>query len=162
MGVLRLAATDSGVVRLSLPAGAGRGFEGWLRATLPDAERVAALPLLDEAVDELRAYFDGGLREFKVELDLRGTDFQQTVWRQLKEIPFGETCSYGELAASVGRPKAQRAVGAANGMNPVPIIIPCHRVIAASGSIGGYSGGLQNKRRLLAFEQNAAHRDQIL
>ena len=162
LGRLRLAATQCGLVRVALPSGAGRGFSGWLRSALPDAESAASLPVLDEAVDELSAYFDGGLREFKFKLDLRGTEFQQLVWRELMKIPFGATRSYGELARALGRDGAQRAVGAANGVNPVPIVVPCHRVIAANGGIGGYSGGLRSKRLLLAFEQNAAHRDQLL
>ena len=162
LGTVRLAATGRGLVRIALPGGASKAFDGWLRRELGDVERVPGLGVLDEAADELRGYFGGQLREFKVKLDLRGTEFQKSVWHQLSKIPYGETRSYGELARMVGRPRAQRAVGAANGMNPVPIVIPCHRVIEASGRIGGYSAGLDNKRFLLAFEQNAAHPHQLL
>ena len=86
----------------------------------------------------------------------RGTEFQRSVWRQLQEIPYGETISYGELARRVGNPKASRAVGSANGANPLPIVIPCHRVIAGNGTLGGFGGGLPMKQTLLALEQGAS------
>ena len=162
IGRLRLAATPQGIVRIALAHGAGSSFEGWLARTLPDAERVDTLPALDQAERELSAYFAGELREFKTPLDLRGTGFQRSVWHALLDIPFGGTESYADVARRVKRPKAQRAVGLANGANPVPIIVPCHRVIAADGSLGGYGGGSETKRRLLAFEKNTAHRDQLL
>jgi len=107
---------------------------------------------LREAVEQLRAYFAGELREFDLPLSLNGTDFQLKVWNALKAIPYGTTVSYLQLAASIDKPKACRAVGGANGRNPVPVVIPCHRVIGANGSLGGYSGGLGIKRRLLAIE----------
>jgi O-6-methylguanine DNA methyltransferase len=100
----------------------------------------------------LQAYFAGRLREFRIPLDLRGTDFQMRVWRQLQTIPYGETRSYLQIAAAIGLPKAVRAAGAANGANPVPIIVPCHRVIGASGKLVGYGGGLPLKKRLLELE----------
>ena len=107
----------------------------------------------DDVVEQLGAYFDGDLKEFDVRLRLDGTPFQQTVWAALQEIPYGETWSYAELALHVGKPGAQRACGSANGRNPVAIIVPCHRVIAASGGLGGYGGGLDRKRHLLDLEQ---------
>ena len=91
LGPLQLAASSSGLIRVGMPNGSAKGFEGWLRGQFPDAERVTTLVALDDAVDELRRYFDGGLHEFKVKLDLRGTAFQKLVWRQLAKIPFGET-----------------------------------------------------------------------
>jgi methylated-DNA-[protein]-cysteine S-methyltransferase len=103
-------------------------------------------------VEQLQAYFAGELTDFDLTLDLRGTPFQQRVWGALREIPYGETISYGELARWVGNPGASRAVGTANGHNPVAIVVPCHRVIAADGSIGGYGGGLDRKRWLLEHE----------
>jgi methylated-DNA-[protein]-cysteine S-methyltransferase len=106
-----------------------------------------------EVVAQLGAYFAGERTAFDVPLDLRGTDFQQLVWRALLEIPYGETRTYGELARTIGRPNAARAVGLANGHNPVGIIVPCHRVIGADGSLTGYGGGLERKRALLALEQ---------
>ncbi|MFI6370256.1 methylated-DNA--[protein]-cysteine S-methyltransferase [Streptomyces sp. NPDC050546] len=108
--------------------------------------------LFAEAEEQLEAYFAGELKEFTVELRLTGTPFQRTVWEQLSRIPYGETRSYGQLAATLGTPTASRAVGLANGRNPVGIIIPCHRVLGANGSLTGYGGGLDRKRRLLEFE----------
>ena len=108
---------------------------------------------LDLAEKELTEYFEGRRTRFSVSLDLQiGTEFQREVWQALREIPFARTKSYRELAEAVKRPKATRAVGSANGRNPIPIIIPCHRVIAADGGIGGYTGGLTRKRKLLAIE----------
>lgn len=106
-----------------------------------------------EAVRQLDAYFAGELREFDLPLRLDGTPFQRGVWELLRQIPYGETRSYGELAQSLGKPGASRAVGLANGKNPVGIIVPCHRVIGASGGLTGYGGGLGRKQRLLAFEK---------
>lgn len=105
------------------------------------------------AIRQLEAYFAGELREFDLPLRLDGTPFQRSVWAQLRRIPYGETRSYGELAENLGKPGASRAVGLANGKNPVGIIVPCHRVIGASGSLTGYGGGLDRKQRLLAFER---------
>ena len=102
--------------------------------------------------DQLREYLAGTRRSFDLALDPSGTHFQQRVWRGLTEIPYGTACGYGDLARRIGKPGAARAVGQANGANPIPIIIPCHRVIAADGSIGGFSSGLTLKRRLLALE----------
>lgn len=109
-----------------------------------------------EAMDQLSAYFAGELKEFTLELRMPGTPFQRTVWEQLKLIPYGETRSYGQLARALGNPGASRAVGLANGRNPVSIIVPCHRVIGAGGSMTGYGGGLDRKQRLLDFERGAA------
>jgi methylated-DNA-[protein]-cysteine S-methyltransferase len=110
-------------------------------------------PLLIEALSQLQAYFSGRLREFHLPLDMAGTEFQLGVWRQLQTIPYGTTCSYSAIAQAIGRPAAVRAVGAANGANPLPIVVPCHRVIGASGSLVGYGGGLPLKKRLLALER---------
>ncbi|MEV5959928.1 methylated-DNA--[protein]-cysteine S-methyltransferase [Streptomyces sp. NPDC051987] len=108
-----------------------------------------------EAKEQLTAYFDGKLTEFTLELRLNGTPFQRSVWEQLSLIPYGETRSYGELAVALGNPQASRAVGLANGRNPIGIIVPCHRVIGANGSLTGYGGGLPRKQRLLDFERGA-------
>ncbi|ANH94263.1 cysteine methyltransferase [Streptomyces sp. SAT1] len=110
---------------------------------------------LGAAADQLDAYFSGRLREFTLPLRLAGTPFQRRVWEQLCRIPYGETRTYGELAHALGAPGASRAVGLANGKNPIGIIVPCHRVIGAGGSLTGYGGGLARKRRLLDFEQGA-------
>lgn len=162
IGRLRLAATTSGLVRIALPKGAGSIFHGWLRRELPDAERVDELPILKQACRELEEYFAGERREFKVQLDLRGTPFQVRVWTELAKIPFGQTWSYADVARSVRSPRGYRAVGLANAANPVPLILPCHRVIASDGKLGGYGGGLEAKRKLLAFEQNLAAPERLL
>ncbi len=109
---------------------------------------------LAEPAAQLRDYFAGQRTEFDVPLGLAGTPFQQRVWAELQQIPYGETISYGELAERIGRPTAARAVGLANGRNPVSIIVPCHRVIGADGSLTGYGGGMERKQHLLAFERN--------
>jgi methylated-DNA-[protein]-cysteine S-methyltransferase len=109
-------------------------------------------PLLMEAARQLQAYFAGQLREFQLPLDMQGTDFQKRVWGQVGAIPYGETRSYGQIATAIGSPRAVRAVGAANGANPVPIVVPCHRVIGANGKLVGYGGGLAMKKRLLELE----------
>ena len=105
-----------------------------------------------QAVTQLREYFAGERTDFDLPLAFEGTPFQRTVWRKLQEIPYGETISYGELAERIGKPKASRAVGSANGANRIPIVIPCHRVLAAGGKLGGFGGGLPTKEALLALE----------
>ncbi|MEU5281906.1 methylated-DNA--[protein]-cysteine S-methyltransferase [Streptomyces asoensis] len=105
-----------------------------------------------EAEEQLEAYFAGELTRFRLELRLDGTPFQRSVWAGLRRIPYGETRTYGELAAELGAPNASRAVGLANGRNPIGIIVPCHRVVGAGGGLTGYGGGLDRKRRLLDLE----------
>jgi len=139
LGTLSLAVDDD-----------GRLVEIRLDGSLPDGQRAvrgggAARTQLDE-------YFAGRRREFTLELAPSGTPFQLQVWQALRAIPFGVLCSYGDIARAIGRPKAVRAVGQANGANPLPIVVPCHRVIASDGTIGGYTSGLANKHRLLALE----------
>ncbi|MFE6170729.1 methylated-DNA--[protein]-cysteine S-methyltransferase [Streptomyces sp. NPDC056464] len=112
--------------------------------------------LFGAAEEQLKAYFAGELKEFTLELSLGGTPFQRRVWEQLRKIPYGETRSYGQLADALGNSGASRAVGLANGKNPIGIIVPCHRVVGASGSLTGYGGGLDRKQRLLDFESATA------
>ena len=109
-------------------------------------------PIADVA-RQLQAYFDGDLKQFDLPIDPQGTPFQQLVWKELCNIPYGITISYGELAARIGNPKGSRAVGLANGRNPISIIVPCHRVIGANGKLVGYGGGLDRKIWLLELEQ---------
>ncbi|MEH3138732.1 MAG: methylated-DNA--[protein]-cysteine S-methyltransferase [Mycobacterium kyogaense] len=109
-----------------------------------------------DVVQQLGEYFRGDRQEFDVELELVGTEFQRTVWAALQTIPYGETRSYGEIAAQIGTPGASRAVGLANGHNPISIIVPCHRVIGANGSLTGYGGGLDRKKALLGMEKQYA------
>ena len=117
----------------------------------PDRHWIQGGDILSEAESQLAAYF-GGRRSFDLLLAPQGTEFQRRVWQELRRIPYGETISYGELARRIGRPDAIRAVGAANGKNPIPIVIPCHRVIGSDGSLTGFGGGLSIKRRLLDLE----------
>ena len=120
-----------------------------------DPADAAFPPVMAQTVEELRRYFAGDLQRFTVPVDPAGTPFQRQVWTALQRIPYGTTCSYGELAAAIGRPTACRAVGMANHRNPIPILIPCHRVVGADGSLTGYASGLAIKSRLLQLE--AAH-----
>lgn len=113
-------------------------------------------PVLDVAAQQLHEYFTGDRQEFNLPLRPVGTDFQQRVWRALQDIPYGATWSYAQLAQHIGRPSASRAVGLANGRNPISIVIPCHRVIGANGSLTGYGGGIERKRWLLAHESGDA------
>ncbi|MEK6805560.1 MAG: methylated-DNA--[protein]-cysteine S-methyltransferase [Pseudomonadota bacterium] len=111
--------------------------------------------MLKSVSTQLKAYFDGELRAFDLPMKGEGTEFQRTVWKALCDIPYGETISYGELARRIGQPKAPRAVGLANGSNPISIIVPCHRVIGANGTLTGYGGGLPRKKWLLEHEGGA-------
>jgi methylated-DNA-[protein]-cysteine S-methyltransferase len=108
---------------------------------------------LEKTISQLRSYFAGEREEFDLTLAPEGTPFQQEVWKRLCAIPYGETISYGELAKQIGNPQASRAVGLANGSNPIPIVIPCHRVIGSNGKLTGYGGGLPIKEKLLALER---------
>ncbi|HLX89081.1 MAG TPA: methylated-DNA--[protein]-cysteine S-methyltransferase [Acidimicrobiales bacterium] len=147
VGRIGLEGDDDAITELLLPR------DNAARVTAPDAAEVARLPAaLRAAVAQLEEYFAGRRRTFDLPVSLAGTEFQCQVWRTLAEIPYGETVSYATLAAMVGRPAAFRAVGQANGANPVPIVLPCHRVVASGGGIGGYGGGLTLKRKLLALE----------
>jgi len=154
IGMLRLAATPRGLARVAFSLGAACDFHGWLARMLPDAVHCERLPLLDEAERQLGEYFAGKRHDFALPFDLRGSAFQLAVWHALAAIPFGETRTYGEVARAVGRPGAARAVGAASGANPLAVIVPCHRVTAAGGKIGGYGGGLRAKRILLGLERS--------
>ena len=126
-------------------------LNAWIDRNEPGAEVLESAVGLEDAVAQLKAYDRGDLRSFELALDLRGTPFQLRVWQALREIPYGELRTYGQLAASLGKAGASRAVGGANGKNPIPLIVPCHRVVASDG-IGGFTGGLAWKERLLAHE----------
>ena len=141
LGSLTLVEEDGALVQLA--------FDGY---TVLESEEVDS-PLLREAERQLASYFAGQLQVFSLPLCTRGTPFQEKVWCALQKIPYGETRTYGELAAMIGQPTAARAVGGANHRNPLAIIIPCHRVVAAHGGLGGYGGGLDKKQWLLALEK---------
>jgi O-6-methylguanine DNA methyltransferase len=152
IGTMLCATTERGLAYLRLPRASGRGFSGWLRRNAPGAELKSGFAPNRDAIQQIREYLEGKRSVFDLALDLRGTDFQRRVWRALLGIPYGETRSYVELARAIGAPTAARAVGAANGANPVALVVPCHRVVATGGKLGGYGGGLALKRRLLALE----------
>lgn len=146
LGPLLLAADDSGLRHII--------FASEVQPPRPDPEwREDAAPLT-ETIRQLQAYFAGDLENFNLPLAPEGTPFQMEVWQRLRDIPYGQTISYGELARRIGNPKASRAVGLANGSNPIPIVIPCHRVIGSNGKLTGYGGGLPIKEKLLALERH--------
>ncbi len=134
-------------------------FQAGPHARRAESHWVADAKPFQAVMAQLEEYFAGRRRTFDLPLDPEGTRFQLTVWQALTRIPYGETVSYGELARRIGNPQASRAVGLANGANPLPIVVPCHRVIGADGSLTGFGGGLDIKRKLLALERaNASHR----
>ena len=147
---------DSPIGRLSLYSDgeALTGIYMEMREPLCDALPGGHIAMLKSAAVQLQEYFAKERRDFDLTVTLHGTSFQQKVWEQLKKIPCGETLSYGQLAAQIGQPTASRAVGLANGRNPVSIVIPCHRVIGADGSLTGYGGGVERKQWLLEHERN--------
>lgn len=164
MQEIRYTFIDSPIGRLLL-AGNGRalsqlGFPSGKGAITPRPEWRPSDEIFGDVKGQLQAYFDGTLREFDLPLNPQGTSFQRMVWRELTRIPFGATISYGELARRVDNPAASRAVGAANGRNPIPIIIPCHRVVGANGSLTGFGGGIETKKWLLASERARPMSDQ--
>lgn len=147
LGPLTLAGDDGGLREIHFPGRDQAARSG--RTAREDREPFR------EAIAQLTAYFSGELEQFELALAPVGTAFQLAVWSKLREIPYGETTTYGELARRIGAPSASRAVGAANGRNPIPIVIPCHRVIGSDGSLTGYGGGLEIKRHLLALESRS-------
>ncbi len=148
VGPLLLATDGAALALIDFQSGphARRPDAGWLEDAAP----------LTSAIRQLEEYFASERRTFDLPLAPQGTAFQRAVWEALPRIPYGETMSYGELARRIGKPKACRAVGLANGRNPLPIVVPCHRVIGADGSLTGFGGGIDIKRRLLALEREAA------
>ena len=153
LGPLRIASSDKGLAYVELPNESGRGFGGWLKTHAPEAKVVDRRTPNDPIIDQLMEYAEGTRRTFEIDLDLRATPFQKAVYKHVAKIGYGETLSYSDIAEAMGNPKAVRAVGAANGANPIPLVIPCHRVIARGGALQGYAGGLDLKARLLAMEQ---------
>jgi len=152
VGPLRIVTSQKGLAYLELPHANGRGFEGWRQIHAPKARVVERRTDHDDLIEQLLELLAGHRRELAVDLDLRATEFQRAVYRVVRGIPYGQTLAYSDIAAAIGRPKAVRAVGAANGANPIPLVIPCHRVIARGGALQGYAGGLELKARLLAME----------
>jgi O-6-methylguanine DNA methyltransferase len=153
IGPLHLFSTEQGLVKLALPNEPRSEAEAYVRRVLGPITLREDEAYQTRALAELATYFAGARRMFTVALDPRGTPFQRLVWDAVAAVPYGETRTYRTIAQTIGRPAAMRAVGAANGANPLPIIIPCHRLIGANGSLIKYGGGLEIKRRLLALEQ---------
>jgi methylated-DNA-[protein]-cysteine S-methyltransferase len=149
VGELTLVASDRGLVAILWPD------DDPSRVKLEERQRDPEQTILVATAHQLTDYFTGDRRIFDLPLDMRGTDFQQQVWRALLTIPFGETRSYGQLASAIGRPTASRAVGAANGRNPLSIVAPCHRVIGGNGALTGFAGGMETKQWLLEHERGA-------
>lgn len=149
VGALKLVASDRGLAAILWPD------DDPQRVRLGEPAEAREHPVLLETERQLGEYFAGARKAFSLPLDFAGTEFQRSVWAALLTIPYGETRSYGQIARQIGRPKAVRAVGAANGRNPLSIVAPCHRVIGASGELTGFAGGLATKRFLLELETRA-------
>lgn len=152
IGELLLAGEDGALSMIGFPKGSMRRE--------PEADWIFNERQLVDACQQLREYFAGERRDFDLPLKLEGTEFQVSVLKALQDIPYGETTSYGEIAKRIGRPRAVRAVGAANGRNPIPIVVPCHRVIGSTGDLTGFGGGLDTKEALLRLE--AEHTQDLL
>jgi len=165
VGAIQIHCSDTGIRELKIRWNLRSGWNGGNRGNREfgaagagqnqaNNKRTRAAKIAARAKEELQQYFAGQRHDFSVPLDVEGTPFQKKVWKALSEIPYGEVRSYGDIAKRVGNPKASRAVGTANGRNPVAIIVPCHRVIAGDGTLGGFGGGLTNKTYLLTLEKN--------
>ena len=151
IGTLTLLSSDLGLCYIKLPGEDNSHMKKFIGRYFPDTEIRPGGALNKKAAAEIQAYFAGKLKKFTVKLDLRSEGFYRKVQQEVAAIPFGQTTTYGQIAATLGKPKASRAVGGGNGSNPIPIIIPCHRVLSTTG-LGGYGGGLQAKRWLLRHE----------
>jgi O-6-methylguanine DNA methyltransferase len=162
IGSLRVASTERGLAYLELPVASGRGLAGWLKRYAGGARPIDGFAPNRTAIGQILEYLEGKRVAFELSLDLRGTPFQGAVWQALLEIPYGQTKSYLEIAQRVGQPAAVRAVGAANGANPVALVVPCHRVIASDGTLGGYGGGLKLKAKLLSMERSQPAQGRLL
>ena len=153
-GEMLAASTERGLAYIQLPRASGRGLSGWLRHFAPQASHQEAYAPNRSAIGQILEYLEGKRERFDLSLDLRGTEFALSVYREVERIPYGKTATYSEVARALGHPKAFRAVGNANAANPLSLVIPCHRVVAAGGKLGGYGGGLSMKRQLLAMERD--------
>lgn len=151
-GLMRCVSSARGLAYVQLPRASGRGLDGWRRRHALGADLREAWKPNQRAVQQITGYLEGKRDHFDLPLDLRATPFQLRVYEALAQVPFGEVRTYTEIAEAIGQPRAVRAVGTANGANPVSLVIPCHRIVAAGGKLGGYAGGLRMKKQLLALE----------
>ena len=154
IGTIRVAATPRGVCKIGLGKETARDFLSWLERHIgPVPHKSVRMGIVALALDQIEEYLNGVRREFDLPLDLRGTEFQRRMWSAVAAIPYGETRTYADIARTMGKPLAVRAVGAANGANPLPLVVPCHRVLGSDGSLTGYGGGLDVKQKLLEMER---------
>lgn len=156
IGRLRLSATAKGLAHVALPHASGRGLAGWIASHCPGATLSEDPGPTQGAAKQILEYLDGGREVFEIPLDLRGTEFQLAAFEQIIAVRYGESRSYGELAEAMGKPKSMRAVGAAAGANPIPLVVPCHRIVGSGKHLTGYSGGVELQARLLAMERSHA------
>ncbi len=152
IGTIHIASTKSGVCKISIPAQTKKEFSAWLQKRYADAEFIETSTKNRQIIDELNRYFDRRLVKFHSRLDPIGTEFQRRVWLELKKIRYGKTISYKELAKRIGVQRGFQAVGKANGSNPLPIVVPCHRVVGSNSRLIGYAAGLKTKEFLLRLE----------
>lgn len=152
IGVIYIASSEKGVCKISLTLNSAGEFKSWIKRHFEEFEIVESKKENKEAIEQIKLYLARKLKKFELELDLIGTEFQKRVWFEAMKIPYGETISYSQFAKKIRKENSQRAVGNALSANPVPIVIPCHRVIASDGSLGGYSGGIKIKEFLLRLE----------
>ena len=152
IGTMQIASTSKGVCMINLPKHTKAEFFMWMKGHFNDSEFIESSEENAEIIGELDKYFDQKLKRFKSKLDPRGTEFQQHVWSELRKIPYGTAITYKELAKRVGRPEGFQAVGRANATNPLPIVIPCHRVLGSDNDLVGYGGGIKVKVYLLKLE----------
>lgn len=152
IGTIYVASTERGVCKITIPGQTKKEFMNWLEEHTNGSELIESTAKNKQIIDELNRYFERRLVKFRSRVDAQGTEFQQRVWHELKKIRYGTTITYKELAKRVGNPDAYRAVGHANGVNPLPILIPCHRVVRSNEVIGGYAAGVKTKEFLLRLE----------
>lgn len=152
IGLIYVASTEKGVCKISVPRQTKRDFFGWLDENFDDNEVMDNKSHNRDVIDQLARYFNGKLAKFLCPIDLIGTPFQTRVWKELTKIPYGTTITYKQLAKRIGTSRGFQAVGRANAANPLPIIVPCHRVIGTDGSLVGYSSGIKTKEFLLKLE----------
>ncbi len=152
IGIIYIASSEKGICKISLTLESADEFKAWIKKHFGEHEIVESKKENREAIEQIKLYLARRLKKFSLKINLIGTEFQKKVWREVMKIPYGKTTTYAILAEKINKPNAYRAVANALGANPLPIIIPCHRVIASDGSLGGYTGGVKIKEFLLGLE----------